>query len=180
MKTVTMKNIDFDFFLELIKYVFIPILLVVILISIAIFIYSKTIKEKDIKRYNYVVNFWTSLAAIVIVGALFAITIGFSRSLINSLIAYKLVESNKSFYYIVMALPLFPFIFLILYVTKFIKVVMNKVSKTKKLDKNLDIEQNDSRINYNPSKMDEQNKQVLPKPSVVEKKVENNDIEELF
>ena len=132
--------------------------------------------EKDIKRYNYVVNFWTSLLAIVIIGALFAVTIGFSKSLVNSMIAYKLVESNKSFYYIVMALPLFPFVFLVLYIVKFIKVVMNKVNKPKKLESEL----NKSSQNYNTPKNKEEKEQVLPTPNVIEKKVENNDIEELF
>lgn len=130
MKNVIMR-FDLSLFLDLVKYVFIPVLIIVVIMGIAIFIYSGSIKEKDIKRYNYVTNFWTCLLANVIIGGLLAITIGFSISITNSMVVYHLVENNKTFYYIVMALPLFPLAFLILYIVKFIKVVL---SKNKDLD----------------------------------------------
>jgi len=112
--------------LDLVKYVFVPVLIIVVVMGIAIFIYSGSIKEKDINRYNYVTNFWTCLLANVVIGGLLAITIGFSVSITNSMVVYHLVDENRTFYYIVMALPLFPLAFLILYLVKFIKVVLNK------------------------------------------------------
>lgn len=125
MKNVAMR-FDLSLFMDLVKYVFIPVLIIVVIMGIAIFIYSGSIKEKDIKRYNYVTNFWTCLLANVVIGGLLAITIGFSVSITNSMVVYHLVEDNRTFYYIVMALPLFPLAFLILYIVKFIKVVLTK------------------------------------------------------
>ncbi len=125
MKNVTMR-FDLSLFLDLVKYVFVPVLIIVVVMGIAIFIYSGSIKEKDINRYNYVTNFWTCLLANVVIGGLLAITIGFSVSITNSMVVYHLVDENRTFYYIVMALPLFPLAFLILYIVKFIKVVLSK------------------------------------------------------
>lgn len=125
MKNVTMR-FDLSLFLDLVKYVFIPVLIIVVIMGIAIFIYSGSIKEEDIKRYNYVTNFWSCLLANVIIGALLAITIGFSVSITNSMAVYHLIDDNRTFYYIVMALPLFPLVFLLLYIFKFIKVVLSK------------------------------------------------------
>ena len=125
MKNVTMR-FDLSLFLDLVKYVFVPVLIIVVVMGIAIFIYSGSIKEKDINRYNYVTKFWTCLLANVVIGGLLAITIGFSVSITNSMVVYHLVDENRTFYYIVMALPLFPLAFLILYLVKFIKVVLNK------------------------------------------------------
>lgn len=125
MKNVTMR-FDLSLFLDLVKYVFVPVLIIVVVMGIAIFIYSGSIKEKDINRYNYVTNFWTCLLANVVIGGLLAITIGFSVSITNSMVVYHLVDDNRTFYYIVMALPLFPLAFLILYIVKFIKVVLSK------------------------------------------------------
>lgn len=125
MKNVAMR-FDLSLFMDLVKYVFIPVLIIVVIMGIAIFIYSGSIKEKDIQRYNYVTNFWTCLLANVVIGGLLAITIGFSVSITNSMVVYHLVEDNRTFYYIVMALPLFPLAFLILYIVKFIKVVLSK------------------------------------------------------
>ena len=112
MKNVTMR-FDLSLFLDLVKYVFVPVLIIVVVMGIAIFIYSGSIKEKDINRYNYVTNFWTCLLANVVIGGLLAITIGFSVSITNSMVVYHLVDENRTFYYIVMALPLFPLAFLI-------------------------------------------------------------------
>lgn len=125
MNNVIMR-FDLSLFLDLVKYVFVPVLIIVVIVGIAIFIYSGSIKEEDINRYNYVTNFWSCLLANVIIGALLAITIGFSVSITNSMVVYHLVDDNRTFYYIVMALPLLPLIFLILYFVKFVKVVLTK------------------------------------------------------
>ena len=74
---------DFSFLFTMIKFVFLPVLAIVIVTAIIIFAYSKKVKQQDIKKYNYLVEFWTTLLAILIIGALFAITIGFSMSLFS-------------------------------------------------------------------------------------------------
>lgn len=192
---------DFSFFLELLKYIFIPVVIVVIVTGIAIAIYSSTIKEKDIKRYNYVVGFWSCLLAIVIIGALTAITIGFSKSLTDSMVAYDLVANNRMFYNIVKFLPLFPIVFLILYIGKFVRIVLHKAPKPKELEKELKKvqEKRESKEQEVGNKVetekkeikeetkietkskDENSTDILPEPSIVLEKADTEEeIEELI
>lgn len=193
---------DFSFFLELLKYIFLPVVIVVLVTGIAIAIYSASIKEKDIKRYNYVVSFWTCLLAVVIIGALTAITIGFSKSLTDSMIAYDLVANNQVFYNIVKFLPLFPLVFLILYIVKFVGIVLHKTPKPKELDKELKKvqeqkenkeqevgnkieaqkqEKKEEKIEKKEKNSKSNDKDILPAPNIVlEKESAEEEIEELI
>lgn len=123
---------DFTFLLKMIKFVFLPILAVVILTAFIIMIYSKKVKERDIKKYNYLVEFWTTLLAIMVIGALLAVTIGFSISLSKAIEMYNLVKGNEVIYYIVLATPLVPLLFLIIYIYRIIIVLINKPKEEKK------------------------------------------------
>lgn len=123
---------DFTFLLKMIKFVFLPVLAVVILTAFIIMIYSKKVKEKDVKKYNYLVEFWTTLLAIMVIGALLAVTIGFSISLSRAIEMYNLVKGNEVIYYIVLATPLVPLLFLIIYIYRIIVVLINKPKEEKK------------------------------------------------
>ena len=130
---------DFSFLLQMIKYVFLPVLMVVILTAFIIYIYSRKVKKEDIKRYNYVVEFWTTLLAILIIGALFAVTVGFALSLSDTIEMYNLVEGNEIIYYLVLGTPLIPLIFLVAYAYRFINVLLSKPKSEKKIVKEEDI-----------------------------------------
>lgn len=133
----------------MIKFVFLPVLAIVILTAFIIMIYSKKVKQKDIQRYNYLVEFWTTLLAIMVIGALLAVTIGFSISLSESIKLYNLVEGNEVIYYIVLATPLIPLLFLVIYIYRMIIVLINKPKKQRKIE------------------VEEQ--EIIPEPSVIEK-----------
>lgn len=148
---------DFTFLLKMIKFVFLPVLAVVILTAFIIMIYSKKVKEKDIKKYNYLVEFWTTLLAIMVIGALLAVTIGFSISLSRAIEMYNLVKGNEVIYYIVLATPLVPLLFLVIYIYRIIVVLINKPKEEKK---QIVLEE-----------------EIVPEPSIVENK--NLDIEEI-
>lgn len=145
---------DFSFLIKMIKFVFLPVLAIVILTAFIIMIYSKKVKQKDIQRYNYLVEFWTTLLAIMVIGALLAVTIGFSISLSESIKLYNLVEGNEVIYYIVLATPLIPLLFLVIYIYRMIIVLINKPKKQKKIE------------------VEEQ--EIIPEPNIVEKNVSSD------
>ena len=138
----------------MIKFIFLPVVAIVILTAFIIMIYSKKIKQKDIKRYNYLVEFWTTLLAIMVIGALLAVTIGFSISLSESIKLYNLVKGNEVIYYIVLATPLIPLLFLVIYIYRMIIVLINKPKKQKKIE------------------VEEQ--EIIPEPNIVEKNVSSD------
>lgn len=146
---------DFTFLLKMIKFVFLPVLAVVILTAFIIMIYSKKVKEKDVKKYNYLVEFWTTLLAIMVIGALLAVTIGFSISLSRAIEMYNLVKGNEVIYYIVLATPLVPLLFLIIYIYRIIVVLINKPKEEKK------------------QMVPEE--EIVPEPSIVENNVLNTE-----
>lgn len=145
---------DFSFLIKMIKFIFLPVVAIVILTAFIIMIYSKKIKQKDIKRYNYLVEFWTTLLAIMVIGALLAVTIGFSISLSESIKLYNLVKGNEVIYYIVLATPLIPLLFLVIYIYRMIIVLINKPKKQKKIE------------------VEEQ--EIIPEPNIVEKNVSSD------
>lgn len=139
---------DFSFLFTMIKFVFLPVLAIVIVTAIIIFAYSKKVKQQDIKKYNYLVEFWTTLLAILIIGALFAITIGFSMSLSKAIEMYDLVKGNEIIYYLVLVTPIIPLIFLAIYIYRMIIVILNKPKETPKKLNADEIVPEPSNINY--------------------------------
>ena len=125
---VTFKY-DFSLLFTLIKFVFLPVTTIVVLAAVIIFITSRKVKKENIKRYNYIVDFWTTLLAILIIGALFAVTIGFSLSLSASIKMYNLIKGHELIYYLVLITPIIPFIFLIGYIYRIIVIMINKPKK---------------------------------------------------
>lgn len=130
---------DFAFLIKMIKYVFLPVLAVVIVTAFIIYIYSRKVKKQDIKRYNYLVEFWTTFLAILIIGSLFAVTVGFAISLSDAIKMYNLVEGHEPIYYLVICSPLIPLLFLVIYIYRMIIVLLNKPKKQRELAKEEDI-----------------------------------------
>lgn len=177
---------DFAFLIKMIKYVFLPVLAVVILTAFIIFIYSRSVKKKDIKRYNYLVEFWTTFLAILIIGSLFAVTVGFAVSLSDAIRMYNLVEGHEVIYYLVLGCPLIPLLFLVVYIYRMIIVLLSKPKKEKELVKEEDIvpepsnvvvqEENiEKNIEEVPNETIEDNNEELADPIVV---TESDNLEE--
>lgn len=122
---------DFAFLLKMVKYVFLPVLAVVIVTAFIIFIYSRKVKKQDMQKYNYLVDFWTTFLAILIISSLFAVTVGFSMSLSNAIRMYNLVQGHEVIYYLVVCSPIIPLIFLVIYVYRLVIVLLNKPKKEK-------------------------------------------------
>ena len=93
----------------------------------------------------------------MVIGALLAVTIGFSISLSRAIEMYNLVKGNEVIYYIVLAIPLVPLLFLVIYIYRIIVVLINKPKEEKK---QMVLEE-----------------EIVPEPSIVENK--NLDIEEV-
>lgn len=138
---------DYSFLLKMIRTVFLPLLLITFIIGFVIFIYSRKVKKKDIERYNFIVDFFTNLLAIIIVGSLFAVTLGFSFSLIDTINTYDLKKGHEVIYYLVFLAPVLPFSFLFVYLYKMILLIIN-IPKNKKrktdIDENLSPEMNNN------------------------------------
>ncbi len=122
---------DYTFLFKTIKYIFLPILVAVIVAGFFVFLYSRKAKKTDIDKYNYIIDLWTTLLAIVVVAALFAVTLGFSISLTNTIKLYDLVNGHEIIYYLVLIVPVIPLIFLFIYLYKFIVTLINKPNKKK-------------------------------------------------
>ena len=118
-----MKGINFSksSFIDLIVKMFLPILIIVVIVGIVLFIYSKNAEKKGVTDYKNKVNFHSALISIVITLILLAITVCFSVNFINVMRSENLIENNKIVYYTVIGSPLIPFIFLIYLIVRFVK-----------------------------------------------------------
>lgn len=117
---------DYSFLMKTLKYVLLPVMAIVVVVGFFVFIYSRRSKKDNIEKYNYVIDLWTTLIAIVVVGALLAVTLGFSLSLTNTIKSLNLIEGHELIYYIVLITPIVPGIFLLIYIYKFILTLANK------------------------------------------------------
>lgn len=126
---------DYSFLIKTLKYILLPVVAIVTIVGFFVFIYSRRAKKDNIERYNYIIDLWTTLIAIFVVGVLFAITLGFSLSLTSTIKSLNLVEGHEFIYYLVLITPVVPLIFLFIYIYKFILTLANKPKE----DKNSDI-----------------------------------------
>lgn len=177
---------DFDFLLKLIKDIFVPILVVVVLTAIVVSLYARRYKKTDIEKYRYITNLWTNVLAIFVIGGLFALCIGFSVSVISSMQEYDLISSNQGLYYVFLCTPFIPLLFLLVYLIRFMKTIKDRPRKKKLEDSSL-IEKEIEEKKIEPVKEEktlqkelpqQENDDVLPIPTIVEEKQEV--IEELF
>ena len=110
----------------LLFYIIIPLTILLLVFFIGTKIYEKLRKNKDINHTNYVINYWTSFIGIFIASILLSISIGYVAAFTKLVNDYNALDDNIFFYYFFMIFPIIPFIFLIIYIRKFIRNLKNQ------------------------------------------------------
>lgn len=109
-------------FRVLLFYVILPLICILLLFFIGtkIYIYIRKKREKNVNHTNYVVNYWTNVLGILVAAILLSVSIGFSLSFTRQVRELNAIDENLILYYFFMVFPIIPFIFLIIYIRKFI------------------------------------------------------------
>lgn len=128
-----------DNFRVLLFYVILPLTVVLLIFFIGTKIYSAFRKNKDINSTNYAINYWTNVLGVLVTSILLSVSIGFALSFTQTVRDLNAVEENAFLYYFFMVFPIIPFIFLIVYIRKFI-VNMKRKEKLDELDKDVEEE----------------------------------------
>ncbi len=123
---------DIPYMKGIVKYVLVPVIIIIIIAGLFLFIYSKKHKDHDAPQYNFVMDFWSSLIGIIVTGAILAIAVGFSFAMTEKMQEYGLVEEKKTLYYLLKYFIVLPFVFVVLYIIKFLKTIYYKPHKQKK------------------------------------------------
>ena len=126
-------------FRVLLFYIILPLTVVLLLFFAGTKIYSALKKDKDINQTNYAINYWTNVLGILVTAILLSVSIGFALSFTQTVRDLNAIEENAFLYYFVMVFPFIPFIFLIVYIRKFI-VNMKIKEKLDELDKDVEEE----------------------------------------
>lgn len=122
---------DIPYMKGIMKYVLVPVIIVILIVGICLFIYSKKHKDHEDPHYNFVMDFCSSLIGIIITGAILAIAVGFSFAMTEKMREYGLVEEKKALYYLLKYFIIIPFIFVVWYIVKFLKTIYYKPSRKK-------------------------------------------------
>lgn len=126
-------------FRVLLFYIILPLTVVLLLFFAGTKIYSALKKDKDINQTNYAINYWTNVLGILVTAILLSVSIGFALSFTQTVRDLNAIEENAFLYYFFMVFPFIPFIFLIVYIRKFI-VNMKIKEKLDELDKDVEEE----------------------------------------
>lgn len=126
-------------FRMLLFYIILPLTVVLLLFFAGTKIYSALKKDKDINQTNYAINYWTNVLGILVTAILLSVSIGFALSFTQTVRDLNAIEENAFLYYFFMVFPFIPFIFLIVYIRKFI-VNMKIKEKLDELDKDVEEE----------------------------------------
>ncbi len=111
---------------EVIYMVLIPLFVTLIFYGLFVFFYSIRMKDKDQRRKNYVISFWSSVIGILFGAVLLSVSIGFVMALVRRVNTLGLVVSNQIFYTLFCCFPVIPFIFLLSFIRKFLKTLKYK------------------------------------------------------
>ncbi len=106
-------------------YVIIPLIIVLVFFYLFIFIYDRKEKKTN-SEHNYVINYFGNIISIIFGAAFLGVTIGFSGAFIKTLQDYGMMNENQFLYYFVMIFPVFPLIFLLYFIRKFMKNIKAK------------------------------------------------------
>ena len=117
----------------LLFYVMIPLLIVLILFFIFSRIYIKKRENQDSNKTNYVLNYWGDVLGIVFSTILLSVSVGFAAALMKTLRDLNAISENIVFYYAFALFPIIPFIFMYLYIKKFIR----NINKKEKLEEEM-------------------------------------------
>lgn len=126
-------------FRVLLFYIILPLTVVLLLFFAGTKIYSALKEDKDINQTNYAINYWTNVLGILVTAILLSVSIGFALSFTQTVRDLNAIEENAFLYYFFMVFPFIPFIFLIVYIRKFI-VNMKRKEKLDELDKDVEEE----------------------------------------
>ncbi len=111
---------------EVIYMVLIPLFVTLILYGFFVFFYSLHMKDKDQQRKNYVISFWSSVIGVLFGAILLSVSIGFVIALIKRVNTQGLVVNNQFLYTLFCCFPVVPFIFLIIFIRRFLKTLKQK------------------------------------------------------
>lgn len=102
-------------------YIIIPLTILLLIFFLGTKIYERLRKDKDVNRTNYVINYWTSFVGVFIASVLLSVSIGYGVAFTNLVRDYNAINENVFFYYFFMVFPIIPFVFLIIYIRKFLR-----------------------------------------------------------
>ena len=153
-------DINFDLFYKLLLYVLLPTIAMIVLSRIIVSLCTRKIKETNLNKYYFILNYWTSLVAMIITIVLIIITYMYSNYFIGTLQDKGLIEKAKSLYYMVRFSPAIPAVFFVYYLVGvfMIKKNYNKhennskeelLSDEKPIDDTLNMENNTVEANKN-------------------------------
>lgn len=108
-------DINFDLFYKLLLYVLLPTIAVIIISRIIVALCTRKIKKTNPSKYYFVLNYWTSLVAMIITIVLIIITYMYSKYFIGTLQDKGLIEKAKPLYYVVRFSPAIPAAFFVYY-----------------------------------------------------------------
>lgn len=121
----------------LLSYIIIPLVVIIILFFVGTKLYTYYSKDKDPNKRNYVINYWSNVMGIIFASILLSVSIGYVLAFTENLRNINAVEENQVLYYFFMFFPVFPFVFLIYYIGKFI----SNIKKKERLDLNNESEE---------------------------------------
>lgn len=119
----------------LLFYVMIPLTIILVLFYLFTKIYLVKRRNANINHTNYVINYWSNFLGIFFAAILLSVSIGFAAAFIKTLDELAIVDENIFLYYFFMFFPIVPFIFLLIYIRKFLKNIKKK-EELEKRDEN--------------------------------------------
>ena len=128
---------SFDYLKEVFNYILVPVFIVLLIVLIGLFIYSRVEKDHTTEHYNYTINFWSYLMCIILSAALFAIALSFVVSLHSSIAGRQVDKTNLI--YLVYLSPLIPLAFLVSTGIHWIRMFLS-YRENKKEDQNINSE----------------------------------------
>ncbi len=124
---------DVPYMKAIMLYVLVPVVVVLTVVGISLYVYSKKHEDHSDPHYNFVMNFWSSLIGVVVTAVILAIAVAFSVTMTERMEEYNLVEDKKMIYYLLKYFIVIPIVFVIWYIIKLLKTIYHKPSKKKEL-----------------------------------------------
>ena len=124
---ISLVNLRKIFFL-----VILPLLITIVLFTIFTIVFKAKNKKDRPKYTTYVINYWSNILGIIFAAIVLGLATGFCIAFNATLTKYGLVATNQVIYYTLIIFPLIPFLLLLLFLSKFLKIL--KYRETYELD----------------------------------------------
>ena len=124
---ISLVNLRKIFFL-----VILPLLITIVLFTIFTIVFKAKNKKDRPKYTTYVINYWSNILGIIFTAIVLGLATGFCIAFNATLTKYGLVATNQVIYYTLIIFPLIPFLLLLLFLSKFLKIL--KYRETYELD----------------------------------------------